>query len=166
MWQMNSETYGIKVLDPSYGNLPLNPPRLQVKLQHESAKLPTKGSPHSAGYDLYASAQVVIPPKGRELIPLGISVKIPNGYYGRIAPRSSLALSAGIDVGAGVVDSDYRGLIGVVLFNHDHKRDFKVSIGDRIAQLIITPYVDLSVKSVGSLDQTKRGEGGFGSTGK
>lgn len=139
---------------------------LGVQLRHEHAKLPMKGSRGSAGYDLYSVVEVVILPQSREVIPVGFSMQIPYGYYGRIAPRSSLAVTHGINVGAGVVDADYRGLVSVVLFNHDRKTPFKVSIGDRVAQIIITPCASATFYEVKCLNQTERGEGGFGSTGK
>ena len=141
------------------------------------AKIPTSGSVHSAGTDLYACLQteenqfqshpqqLVIAARGRAIVPTAISIAIPEGYYGRIAPRSSLAAKHGLDVGAGVIDSDYRGLVGVVIFNHsDH--DYTVSHGDRIAQLIITPYKSPEfVQLYHELEETTRGNGGFGSTG-
>jgi dUTP pyrophosphatase len=89
---------------------------------------------------------------------------IPSEYYGRIAPRSSLAWKNHIDVGAGVIDEDYRGPIGVVLFNHSSE-EFKITQGDRIAQLIITKIITPDVIVVEDLDDTVRGIGGFGSTG-
>jgi dUTP pyrophosphatase len=132
--------------------------------------IPTLGSNHSAGSDLYAcineeEKNCVIPARGRKIVPTGISMVIPNGYYGRIAPRSSLAAKHGLDVGAGVIDSDYRGTIGVVLFNHSDQ-DYIVKNGDRIAQLIITPFrTPEFIELFQSLENTSRGNGGFGSTG-
>ena len=90
---------------------------------------------------------------------------IPHGNYGRVAPRSGLAVKKHIDVGAGVVDSDYRGEVFVLLFNFG-KEDFEVKIGERIAQLIIEKVVSTQIVEVEDLDNTDRGEGGFGSTGK
>ena len=89
---------------------------------------------------------------------------IPSEYYGRIAPRSSLAWKNHIDVGAGVIDEDYRGPVGVVLFNHSDE-EFRIIQGERIAQLIITKIITPEVIVVDDLDDTKRGTGGFGSTG-
>jgi dUTP pyrophosphatase len=100
------------------------------------AKLPTRGSAQAAGYDLYACEDTVIPKGGRKVVQTGISIALPEGHYGRVAPRSGLAVKYGIDTGAGVVDSDYRGLLGVVLFNFG-EADFPFKAGDRIAQLII-----------------------------
>ena len=108
---------------------------------------------------------IEIPPHGKALIPLNIAVSIPQGYYGRIAPRSSLAMKH-IDVGAGVADSDYRGALGVVLYNLSPDNPFVVRTGDRIAQLILQKISVPSVREVDELDSTDRGSGGFGSTGK
>jgi len=93
--------------------------RLLVKRNpaYPLAKLPVRGSTQAAGYDLFACEDAVIPKGGRAVVQTGIHVALPEGHYGRVAPRSGLAVKHGIDVGAGVVDSDYRGLLGVVLFN-------------------------------------------------
>ena len=93
-----------------------------------------------------------------------ISIQFPIGLYARIAPRSGLALKKFINVGAGVVDADYRGEVGVVLFNHGDQ-DFEVKMGDRIAQLILEKISTPAVEEVSGLDDTVRGSGGFGSTG-
>ncbi len=93
----------------------------QIKLLSENATVPTRGSLESAGYDLYAAKNTEIQPKERGVVHTDISMIIPFSYYGRIAPRSSLALYNGIDVGAGVVDSDYRGPVNIILFNHSNK---------------------------------------------
>lgn len=139
---------------------------LQVKKLHPNAKLPTKGSEFAAGYDMYACLDepIVIKARSRSVVPLQIAVTIPEGFYGRIAPRSGLAVKAGLDVGAGVVDRDYTGPVGAVMFNHSDS-DFTVSHGDRICQMIITPYATVEVEEVDQLDNTTRGSGGFGSTG-
>lgn len=85
--------------------------------EHPNATVPTRGSALAAGYDLYSSEDVVIPKRGRKIVQTGIHLAVPVGCYGRVAPRSGLAVKHGIDVGAGVVDADYRGLLGVLLFN-------------------------------------------------
>jgi dUTP pyrophosphatase len=138
--------------------------RLEVKLLSSKAVLPTRGSPFSAGLDLHAAADLVIPPNTRALVPTDLSVACPENTYARIAPRSGLALKHGIDTGAGVVDADYRGPVGVILFNFGDK-DFVVKQGDRIAQLILEQIVMPDVVAVQDLSETVRGEGGFGSTG-
>ena len=139
-------------------------PRLKVKKLVANAFLPTKGSEQAAGYDLYSIEEKVIPAGGKELVGTGISMAIPIGNYGRVAPRSGLAVKNFIDVGAGVIDADYRGEVKVLLFNFA-PTEFKVNVGDRIAQLIIEKYTKTEVEEVVDLDQTERGEGGFGSTG-
>jgi dUTP pyrophosphatase len=144
--------------------------QLNVKLLSKTAQLPKCGSEGAAGLDLYAdlgdpSAQMTMYPHGKVLIPLNIAIEVPFGYYGRIAPRSSLAMKH-IDVGAGVVDSDYRGPVGVVLFNLSHVLPFTISHGDRVAQLILEKISLPKVCEVLELEDTQRGAGGFGSTGK
>ncbi|ORY76305.1 deoxyuridine 5'-triphosphate nucleotidohydrolase [Protomyces lactucae-debilis] len=140
-------------------------PYLQVKLLSDTARAPTRGSSHAAGYDLYASAEASIPAGGRALVPLGISVAVPEDCYARIAPRSGLAVKAGISTGAGVVDCDYRGEVRVLLFNHGSET-FKVAVGDRIAQMILEKVWTPEVEVVETLAETVRGAGGFGSTGQ
>ena len=117
-----------------------------------------------AGYDLCAASNCVIPSRGKGTVETGLAVSLPPGTYARIAPRSGLAIRNFIDVGAGVVDSDYWGEIKVVLFNHSAE-DFAVQAGDRIAQLILERIETPQVKKVAALDDTDRGAGGFGSTG-
>ena len=138
---------------------------LQVKRLTPTATLPVRGTAEAAGFDLSADDDVVVPAGGRRVIPTGLSVLVPEGTYGRIAPRSGLAVKHGIGVGAGVVDRDYRGEVGVVLFNHGSE-DFKAERGTRIAQMILEKISDVtSCVEVEELDETVRGTGGFGSTG-
>lgn len=139
---------------------------MKVKLNNFNSQIPTKGSEHSAGYDLYSCCNSLIYPQERALVKTGIVLEIPEGYYGRIAPRSGLALKNGIDVMAGVIDSDYRGEIGVILYNTDKNVPFHIKIGDRIAQLIIEKYHTFDIEKVETLNPTQRNSGGFGSTGK
>ena len=139
---------------------------LQVLLLSKTATAPTKGSKYAAGFDLYSSKDVVVPSHGRLVVPTDISIAIPWGTYGRVAPRSGLTVKNSIDIGAGVVDYDYRGAVGVVMINHG-AADFKVNVGDRIAQLILEKiHTDVEVSVVDKLVETERGSGGFGSTGK
>ena len=126
--------------------------------------MPTRGSPLSAGLDLHAACNMTIKSKERGLVATDLSVACPPGTYARVAPRSGLALKKGIDVGAGVIDADYRGPVGVILFNFGDM-DFEVKEGDRIAQLILEKIVVPEIEEVESLEATERGEGGFGSTG-
>ena len=106
--------------------------KLRVKKLNEKAFIPSKGSEHAAGYDLYSTEETIIPGRGKTLVSTGISMAIPIGNYGRVAPRSGLACKNFIDVGAGVIDADYRGEVKVLLFNFS-ETEFKVSPGDRIA---------------------------------
>jgi len=138
---------------------------LLVKKLSDDATLPVRGSEWSAGYDLAASQPASIPPGGRVVVKTDLSISCPAGTYARIAPRSGLAIKKGIDVGAGVVDADYRGPVGVILFNLDSKNTFEVKKGDRIAQLILEKISMAAIEEVNDLDETVRGAGGFGSTG-
>ncbi|KAF8558801.1 dUTP diphosphatase [Imleria badia] len=138
--------------------------QLLVKRLSEKAKLPTRGSQLAAGYDLYSAEKKIIPARGKALIDTQLSIAVPIGTYGRVAPRSGLASKFMIDTGAGVIDADYRGTVFVLLFNLSDQ-DFEVQEGDRIAQLIIEKICNPDVLEVESLDETLRGVNGFGSTG-
>ncbi|ACO63581.1 deoxyuridine 5'-triphosphate nucleotidohydrolase [Micromonas commoda] len=137
---------------------------LRVKKISEHATLPVRGSDGAAGYDLASAYDYVVPARGKELVKTDLSIAIPKDTYARIAPRSGLAWKHFIDTGAGVVDYDYRGNVGVILFNHGEK-DFEVKKGDRVAQLILERITTPEVLEVEDLDATDRGAGGFGSTG-
>eukprot|EP00088_Acartia_fossae_P029727 TRINITY_DN30625_c0_g1_i1.p1 TRINITY_DN30625_c0_g1~~TRINITY_DN30625_c0_g1_i1.p1 ORF type:complete len:172 (-),score=35.71 TRINITY_DN30625_c0_g1_i1:68-583(-) len=138
--------------------------RLLIAKLSENATLPTRGSPLAAGYDLYSAEDVEIPARGKGLVKTDIQIKVPHGTYGRVAPRSGLAWKHHIDIGAGVVDEDYRGNVGVVMFNHADQV-FSVKKGDRIAQLVCEKIVYPELEVLESLDETDRGSNGFGSTG-
>ncbi|XP_034290593.1 deoxyuridine 5'-triphosphate nucleotidohydrolase, mitochondrial [Pantherophis guttatus] len=135
-----------------------------VKLT-DNAFAPSKGSSRAAGYDLYSAYDCEVPAVGKAVVKTDIQVALPTGCYGRVAPRSGLAVNHFIDVGAGVIDEDYRGNVGVVLFNFG-KEPFKVKKGDRIAQLICERIYYPVLEEVKVLDETERGSGGFGSTGQ
>lgn len=138
---------------------------IEINLINLLAKIPSKSSKESAGYDLYSTEDVKIESYTRKLISTGIRIKFDKEYYARIAPRSGLSCK-GIDIGAGVIDSDYRGEIKVLLINNS-KDTFNVEIGDRIAQLIFEKYENDTVfKLVDTLEETQRGIKGFGSSGK
>jgi dUTP pyrophosphatase len=138
--------------------------KLLIKFNNINAKMPYKASPESAGLDLFSCETGIIEPHSKKLIDIGISVVIPFKYYGRIASRSGLAVKNSIDVGAGVIDSDYRGNVSVLLFNHGDER-FVFNKGDKIAQLIIEKIAIINIIHVKDLDNTLRGEKGFGSSG-
>ena len=133
------------------------------KLGYDSI-LPTRGSDGAVGYDLYSNCDGVIAKGKRGLIYTGIAVSLPPGVYGRVAPRSGLAVKHGIQIGAGVIDPDYTGEISVVIFNMGDA-DFEVKKGDRIAQLVLEKCDTPPVEEIGLLQETLRGDGGFGSTG-
>ncbi|ELU04579.1 hypothetical protein CAPTEDRAFT_178519 [Capitella teleta] len=102
---------------------------------------------------------------GKQLVKTDIQIAVPDGCYGRVAPRSGLAHKHFIDVGAGVIDQDYRGNVGVILFNLNKDASFTVKKGDRVAQLILERIYIADLQELPTLDETERGEGGFGSTG-
>lgn len=141
-------------------------PKLRFVRLSSNAIIPSRGSKESAGLDLYAAHSCIIPAKDKFLISTDLQIALPKGSYGRIAPRSGLAVKNFIDIGAGVIDADYRGPVMVLLFNFGNV-DYQVKRGDKIAQLIceqiLTP--DL-IECVSLEDSTERGEKGFGSTGK
>jgi dUTP pyrophosphatase len=129
------------------------------------AVLPSRNNDSDAGADLRSIDTVVIPPLSRALINTGLSLEIPHGFYGRIAPRSGLAVKNGIDVLAGVIDSSYRGAIGVVLYNTDKEKEFIVNAGDRIAQIIFEQHWNFKLIEVTELTNSERSINGFGSSG-
>jgi deoxyuridine 5'-triphosphate nucleotidohydrolase len=131
---------------------------------NEHAVLPFRATEGAAGYDLVSAEDTVVPAHGKALVSTGLIIAVPAEHYGRIAPRSSLAWKNFIDTGAGVVDSDYRGEVKVILYNHA-AHDFTVKRGDKIAQLIIEKVSLPRVVEVGEISDTARGAGGFGSTG-
>uniref|UniRef100_A0A1I7UC26 dUTP diphosphatase n=1 Tax=Caenorhabditis tropicalis TaxID=1561998 RepID=A0A1I7UC26_9PELO len=155
---------GKDAMEPVVKKARVDGEKIQVTMS-ENARLPSYGSADAAGADLYSSEDVVVPAKGKLCVSTGIQMKLPLGYYGRVAPRSGLAAKHFIDVGAGVIDSDYRGEVKVLLFNFNDT-DFEVKRGDRIAQLICEQIALCDYQKVESLDGTERGDGGFGSTGK
>ena len=160
---MSSSSSSSNAPNSFYRHLPL-----QVKRLSEHAVLPSRGSDFAAGLDLSAAESLCIPAGQRALVKTDLSIACPPGTYARIAPRSGLAYKHGIDVGAGVIDADYRGPLGVILFNFGDN-DFEIKQGDRIAQLILEQIIlpdviecddDGELPAVGV-----RGAAGFGSTG-
>jgi len=138
-----------------------------VKL-NDRAVTPTYGSEYSAGADLYsADDDLVIEPGKTAMIHTGIAVEIPEGFVGLVYARSGLAVKKGIAPAnkVGVIDSDYRGEIMVALYNHGEIAQ-EIKTHDRVAQMVITPFIHADYIAVDELSDTKRGEGGFGSTGK
>ena len=132
------------------------------------ATLPTRGTPGAAGYDLFSTDSYVVLPGRRVVVSTGITVQLPPGTYGRVAPRSGLAVKHGLDTLAGVIDPDYTGEIKVVLQNLDANQPFVIRPGYRIAQLILERYEVAEVIEIPTENtplNTARGAGGFGSTG-
>ena len=140
---------------------------VKIKKLNENATIPTYGSPYSAGADLYSAMdEVEIAPHTTVLIKTGLVLELPVGFAGLIYARSGLATKRGLAPAnkVGVIDCDYRGEVMVALHNHSETEQ-TVSKGERIAQLVITPYVVADFEEADELTETVRGEGGFGSTG-
>lgn len=140
-------------------------PTIPVKRLHHEALLPVQGRPGDAGFDLHAIESGEVEPGDRKLFRTGLAVAIPEGYVGYIKPRSGLALRYGLDVLGGVIDSGYRGEIGVILYNTDIVSFANILAGDRIAQLVIQPVTEPVYTEVYELPVSERATGGFGSTG-
>lgn len=142
---------------------------IRLKLLREGARVPTYGSEQAAGADLYANIaeKIVIAPGDAAWIPTGVALELPAGYAGLIYARSSMGAKRGLAPAnkVGVIDSDYRGEICVVLHNHS-KQEQSVEPNERIAQLLVTPIITPGFQIVDELDDTARAAGGFGSTGK
>src|SRR5688572_20124292 len=136
---------------------------LRFKQLDPRATLPTRGSSCAAGLDVCSIEDVSIEPRGRALARTGLAVAVPPGFYGRVAPRSGLAAKQGLDVLAGVIDSDYRGEVCCVLYNTGDET-ITLSAGSKICQLILEQIVTPEAAWVVDLDATARGAGGFGST--
>lgn len=145
-----------------------NPVRVEVKrLAHgEDLPLPAYATDGAAGMDVVSAEDTVIKPGARYPVATGLAMAIPHGFEIQVRPRSGLALKHGITVPntPGTIDSDYRGELKVILINHGEE-PFSIARGDRVAQLVIAPVVQAAWDEVAELDDTQRGEGGFGSTG-
>jgi dUTP pyrophosphatase len=141
--------------------------KLNVIKLRENATLPKYGSEWAAGLDITSTADIAVLPRSRMLIPTGISVSWDDpDYYLRVAPRSGLSVKNSIDIGAGVIDFDYRGEIFVCVINNHNHDAYNIKAGDRIAQLIPTrTHRFTSIGEVTEHTKTERGTGGFGSTG-
>ncbi len=141
--------------------------RVELKTLTSSARLPQRMTTHAAGYDLYTSAEtpIALEPGKVKLVPTGISIGIPEGYEAQIRPRSGLALKHGIGIlnAPGTIDSDYRGEVGIIMYNFGDKT-YTVEPGSRIAQMIISRCEAVEFVVVEELSETERGTGGFGHT--
>jgi len=136
-----------------------------VKKLVGSAMIPARSNKTDAGYDLFSVESYTLKPLERKLFKTGIAIEIPSGYYGRVAPRSGLAFKNGLDVMAGVIDSGFRGEVGVILINLSNEEVY-LTHGDRIAQLIIETCHQPTMIWVEDLNDSSRAEKGFGSSGK
>ncbi len=139
---------------------------LKISRIDKEVNLPGYAHEGDAGLDLYAAENCILKPGERKLVSTGIKLALPSGYEAQIRPRSGLALKHGLSVvnTPGTIDSGYRGLVGVILINHG-KEDFAVEKNMKIAQMVINRVENAKIEEVEELDDTSRGEGGFGSTG-
>jgi len=142
--------------------------QLKIKRTSPLAKLPTYATAGAAGMDLYAANEnpIILKPLERKLIPLGFTMELPSGFEAQIRPRSGMAIKHGITLSncVGTVDEDYRGEVGVGIINLSES-DYTITAGDRIAQMVIAPVVRANIVEADILEETERGQGGFGSTG-
>jgi dUTP pyrophosphatase len=141
---------------------------LRFQLLADGARLPTRAHDGDAGLDLYASEAATLDPGERVSVGTGVAVEIPDGHAGLVLPRSGLAARHGIALvnAPGLIDAGYRGEIRVLLLNTDRSERFEIAPGDRIAQLVITPFAELDPVEAAELAETARAGGGFGSSGR
>jgi dUTP pyrophosphatase len=139
---------------------------LKIKKMNEDAIIPNFAHKGDAGMDLYSIEEVIIPPTESKLIKTGVSIALPKNTEAQIRPRSGLALKYSVTVlnTPGTIDEGYRGEIGIILINHG-KEEFIVTKNMKIAQMVVKPIYDINILEVNELNDTDRGEGGFGSTG-
>lgn len=140
---------------------------IEIKLLDEGMAIPEYAHAGDAGCDLRSAVDIILNPGQRAMVPTGLSVALPEGYAGFVQPRSGLAAKNGIGVvnGPGLIDSGYRGEIKVILINFDPDIMFEIKRGDKIAQFVVQKVESVVFKQVDELSETKRGDGGFGSTG-
>ena len=141
---------------------------LEFKKLRPEAVIPSRATAGDAGLDLHAAESAHIGPGERWQVGTGLAVEIPQGHAGLVLPRSGIALKHGISLvnAPGLIDSGYRGEIGVLLLNNDPAEIFRVEPGDRIAQLLVIPFGEVEPAEVEELTESERGDGGFGSTGR
>lgn len=139
---------------------------VEVLAHFDGLSLPAHQTEHASGVDLSAAEEIILAAGERRLVSTGIKVAIPVGYEGQIRPRSGMALKSGVIIpnSPGTIDADYRGEIKVILWNLSNT-DYPINKGDRIAQMVLVPVVQINWQPVVALDDTSRGEGGFGHTG-
>ena len=141
---------------------------LPVRLLSDAATLPTRANDGDAGLDLYAAEPTILGPGDRASVGTGLAVEIPEGHAGLVLPRSGLAARHGIALvnAPGLIDAGYRGELRVLLLNTDASEPFEIGVGDRIAQLLVTPFAAAAPVEAAELSATARGEAGFGSSGR
>jgi len=141
--------------------------KLKIQKIMDDVKVPCYANPGDAGMDLYAAEACVLQPGERKLVSTGIKIALPQGYEAQVRPKSGLAIKYGISIvnTPGTIDEGYRGVIGVIMINHGSEA-FTVEKNNKIAQMVINKVENLEIEEVSELDETVRGEGGFGSTGK
>ena len=140
---------------------------MEIKIQKvEDVKTPCYANPGDAGLDLYSAEELILKPGERKVVSTGVKMALPQGYEAQVRPKSGLAAKHGISVvnTPGTVDAGYRGVVGVIIINHGQE-DFSVEKNTKIAQMVINKVEYADIQEVESLDDTERGEGGFGSTG-
>ena len=138
---------------------------INIKLLNANSKVPSKSSLDDAGYDLYSSEEIIIKPMERKLVKTGVAMSIPSGYYGHISDRSGMAFKKGAHCLGKIVDSSYRGDIGVIILNTDMYESIKICNGDRMAQIIFKKYENVNFITESELGDTDRGSAGYGSSG-
>ncbi len=141
--------------------------QIAIKILDNDIPIPSYAHLGDAGCDLYSRVDTTLKPGERMLIPTGIAISIPQGYAGFVQPRSGLAVKHGLGIvnSPGLIDSHYRGEIGVIMINLDPHEDFEIEKGQKIAQLVIQKVESVEFLAIDKRDATERGEGGFGSTG-
>ena len=141
--------------------------KVKVKLEHENAKVPTRATEHSNGYDIYAAEPARIAPGQRVAVATGVKLEIPEGYVGMACPRSGRAIKDGLTLinPPGIIDSDYRGEVKALLINHSQAPIY-IQIGERVMQMVFVKTEEIDFEEVTELSDTQRGTGGLGHTGK
>ena len=141
---------------------------VNIKRLDPTVELPKYAHPTDAGLDLRANEDCTLKPFERRLVSTGLAVALPDGYAGFVQPRSGLAIKQGLSIvnTPGLIDAHYRGELKVILINLDPKNNIQINKGDRIAQLVILPFLAAEFAEADALDETDRGAGGFGSTGR
>lgn len=140
--------------------------QIKIKRLAPTAVMPTKAHPTDAGFDLYASSDVIVPARGRVLVPTDVAMEIPEGCFGLVTGRSGQTIREGIVGQVGIIDCHYRNGIGIMMFSH-RDSDYEIPQGTRCGQIVILPLTDVEgLVETDTLSDTDRGEGGYGSTGR